>query len=110
ATDCNGAAQPIYHWDGTSWQVAVSVPPMGCEGTYLMSIEAIAPNDIWVASFNGFLHWDGSTWKGVPFPSIEQKNPRTYPVNPRVPAISATGPRDIWAVIRYSDPLVYPES
>lgn len=63
----------IYHWDGSTW---TSVP-IGAENlpqTFLHTVDAVAPDDIWAAGndANGpfFMHYDGTAWSIVPGPDV----------------------------------------
>lgn len=86
------------HWDGTSWQRFPS-PTLGRE-TELRAVSASSPNDVWAAGtwYTGkhyfrspiVLHWDGSSWTQVQFPSIG------LPTS--LSGISALSPRDVWVV------------
>jgi hypothetical protein len=50
----------LMHWDGNQW--SIMEPPPNSGG----SLAAVRPNDLWVSGWNGFWHWDGSAWTGVP--------------------------------------------
>src|SRR5436309_4801833 len=79
----------IEHWDGTSWQIADA----GTPATYLTSVVALAPDDVWAAGStayvgNGLLvHWNGATWERTVLPQAIVFR-----------AIAAVSPTDIWAV------------
>lgn len=51
----------LMHWDGSSWSL-MEPPPHSVGGC----IAAVAPDDLWVSGWNGFWHWNGSTWTEVP--------------------------------------------
>ncbi len=55
----NGAVV-LMHWNGSQWSLMEAPPNSGG------SIVAVAPNDLWVSGWNGYWHWDGSTWTEVP--------------------------------------------
>jgi hypothetical protein len=82
----------IEHWDGTAWQ-AVTLPTDPA-ATYLSSITASGPNDVWAAgSLNRqmvILHFDGKTWTQVP-------NLPTATGGSEFDTIAADGPNDVWA-------------
>lgn len=82
----------IEHWDGSSWQ-SVSLP-IDPAATYLSSISASGPNDVWAAgSLNQqmvILHFDGKTWSRVP-------NLPTATGGSEFDTIAADGPNDVWA-------------
>ncbi len=50
----------LMHWDGLLWTLAE--PPPNSGG----SLAAGGPNDLWVSGWNGFWHWDGTSWTDVP--------------------------------------------
>jgi hypothetical protein len=65
----------VEHWDGQSWTVVPS-PNHQSGWSYMLSVAAGAPNDVWAAGFNNrggpwyplAFHWDGSTWRMVELP------------------------------------------
>jgi hypothetical protein len=95
----------IEHWNGRAWQ-RVPSPNPGIGSSYLSSITAVSPSNIWAAGeysnhANVFtadktliLHWNGRAWRQVPSPSpgggIDEVN--------NVRRVSATS---IWAVGLY---------
>jgi hypothetical protein len=67
----------VAHWDGSSWEVVS--PPLVGFGEILRDVEAIAPDEDWVAGAVGnttveplFLHWDGSDWTRFDIPGFCQ--------------------------------------
>ena len=50
----------LMHWDGSQWSLAE--PPPNSGG----SLIAVGPNDLWASGWNGFWHWDGTSWTEVP--------------------------------------------
>lgn len=58
----NGAAGPIWRWNGTEWIDFAS--PVTEEGLFLRSIDMITTDDGWaVGSAGEILHWDGVSWR-----------------------------------------------
>ena len=59
------------HWNGSQWTVAATPAPEGYTSYNLLSVSALASNDVWaVGSRTDFatlkpmaMHWDGSTWQ-----------------------------------------------
>jgi hypothetical protein len=70
------------HWDGTAWNVVASpsVTPAGDYASYLKSVSATSPNDIWAVGYHHeiatthqgglILHWNGAAWTRVTEPSV----------------------------------------
>ena len=67
----------IEHWDGATWSIVPSPSP-GLTYNTLLTVLAIAPDDVWAAgskydsgpTSNLFLHWDGGSWTVVPNPAL----------------------------------------
>jgi hypothetical protein len=80
----NNAGAPykslIEHWNGKTWKQVPSPNP-GIGSTYLTSVTAVSPSNIWAAGDYStqsgdfasnktlMLHWNGRTWKQVKTPS-----------------------------------------
>lgn len=95
----------IEHFDGTRW--SESRLPNQTTSTYLEAVSARAPNDAWAVgeqnppgSFYSMpytLHWDGSSWSPVAFPSAGLPSCNTHvtltgvSVLPVEPTVYATG-------------------
>jgi hypothetical protein len=83
----------IEHWNGSAW----TIQDDGTPESYLTSVSALGPNDVWVAGSTNYvgdgliLHWDGSTWTRTELPD---------PIVFR--AIDALAPDDVWAVGQYA--------
>ena len=81
------------HWDGSSWQ-RVPSPNVGPGENRLVSVEAIAADDVWAVGSRGLHtlieHWDGSTWSVVTSPSPGG--------NADLAGIAAVSADEIWAV------------
>jgi hypothetical protein len=98
AVGVHNDATLILHWDGAAWSVVTS--PNGARpDSYLYSVSATGPNDIWavgetLGNRSGDTlveHWDGTSWTVVaagdgskPFTSLSD--------------VVALGPSDVWAV------------
>lgn len=100
------------HWDGRSWRVKPAPMPADALGGGLLGVAAVSPDNVWAAGWAQILdkripdpdggtevvdhneglvqHWDGHAWNRV-------KLPQTY-ANWGLNAISASGPKDVWAV------------
>lgn len=86
------------HFDGRSWTVV----PMKSPGrAVLLSVTEIAPNDVWAVGtyspdhviqfFNLTEHWDGTTWRSVPIPTIMGRFNYLY-------AVVHASKDNVWAV------------
>jgi hypothetical protein len=100
----------VLHWDGSSWGV-VSSPnsPVYGQASFLASISAVSPTDIWAVGTNAFTyytgedtntiyytlfeHWDGSAWSIVPGAST---NGTTF--GGGLFGVAAVSTGDVWAV------------
>jgi len=91
----------IQRWNGNAWSLVPSPNPgpRGSQFDALNGVGALSPNNIWAVgtSTTGTLivHWNGTRWANVPSPS-----PAT-PGDDELLAVSATSPRDAWAVGQY---------
>jgi hypothetical protein len=91
----SGVLQPlIEHWNGTSWSVVPGASPRGGE-SYLSSVSATGPNDVWAvggAAPNSNLveHWNGSNWSVVSTPQPTRGS--------SLSAVTAISPTNAWAV------------
>ncbi|MGW6710802.1 hypothetical protein ACWGDE_38755 [Streptomyces sp. NPDC054956] len=113
--DAEGEGEPAMtqYWDGRSWRVRPAAMPEGSLGGGLLSIAAVGPDDAWATGWAQILderipdpdggpdqivshnegvvqHWDGRSWKRIDLPRIKG--------NWGLNGISASGPRDVWAV------------
>lgn len=50
----------VMHWNGSQWSTIDSPPNSGG------SMAAVGPDDLWISGWNGYWHWDGTTWTEVP--------------------------------------------
>lgn len=89
----------IEHWDGSTW-IRVPSPHPGRFGSYLNSISAVSPTDIWAVGYlvtgssdtrTLIQHWDGTAWSKKIF------------VRGSLNAVSAVSSNDVWAVGRLPD-------
>ncbi len=55
--DFNTNVESALHWDGTAWTLIPGVAGRRVAGT--------GPDDVWIASFGGLLHFDGAGWSRV---------------------------------------------
>lgn len=113
--DAGWEGEPVMtqHWNGRSWRLEPAPMPEKALGGGLLGVAAVAPNNTWAAGWAQILderipdpdggptqvidhmeglvqHWDGHAWNIV-------KLPKMY-ANWGLNAISASGPRDVWAV------------
>lgn len=94
----------IEHWNGTSWSIS-SPPKHGNTSGDLLSVAAIATNDIWaVGDFPNSIqqetlteHWNGSRWNVVTSP-----NP-SGSLRSVLNGVTAISSNNIWAVGTYND-------
>jgi hypothetical protein len=49
-------AVTLMHWDGSQWSLVPAPPNSGG------SLAAVGPADLWASGWNGFWHWNGTTW------------------------------------------------
>lgn len=85
-------------WNGSTWTLA-QLPALPA-GESIDAIYAASPSDVWAStdasdSATGtgvFLNWNGTTWTPVAMPG-----PKEYGLNYTYPAITGTGPTDVWA-------------
>ena len=88
----------IEHYDGAAWTIVPSPNPTS-PASYLSSVAAVAPNDVWAAGhyLDGALyrtlveHWDGTSWTIVQTPN---GGDGANALN----GIAVAGPNDIWTV------------
>jgi len=92
-----GSTSFVEHWNGTAWSLATTSLPTAVIGTN--SLYAASPTDVWATQTSdegigtSFVHFDGHSWKTVPFPG-----PQEYGVSYTYYAVSGSGPDDVWAV------------
>ncbi len=111
------------HWNGSTWSI-VPTPTVGEGASTLLGVTVLSSTDAWAVggSYDGriswddlqcehtahilILHWDGTAWHAVPSPDPGKVASFVQPCGPSHPlttvnvlsAVSATGPRDVWAV------------
>nr|WSX48061.1 hypothetical protein OG409_03305 [Streptomyces sp. NBC_00974] len=108
-----GAPAMTQHWDGRSWRVKPAPMPENSLGGGLLGVAAVAPDNVWAAGWTQALderipdpdggpdqivdhheglvqHWDGRSWNRAELPKMYE--------NWGLNAISASGPKDVWAV------------
>ena len=105
----------IEHWNGTRWSIVTGPSlPAGATGD-LSAIGGTGPDDLWTVGFQLnadatqesvlFEHFDGTTWKIVPFPAQAQAcdpNAADCFIEPK--AVTATAPNDVWVVGTVAEP------
>lgn len=94
----------VQHWNGTEWSVVPSPNPGFYN--YLVGVEAISANDVWVVGHTydpaapnfGYrtltMHWNGTQWSVVPSPNPGPNYNYLY-------GVTAISSNDIWAVGKY---------
>lgn len=107
-----GTAQAMaLHWNGSAWS-SVPLPQLedDIERSYLEDLIVFAPNDIWAIGWQVrdlisrkegkplFLHWNGKTWNLMPGEGLDIEDTPSSSRGAYIPAISGTGPDDLWAV------------
>jgi hypothetical protein len=98
-----GPSALILHWNGTQWSIVPS-PNAGIVPK-LLSVVAIAANDVWAVGWTGgksgpvtlTVHWDGSTWSVVPSP-----NPSA--TDNFLRGVTALAANNVWAVGEFNAP------
>jgi hypothetical protein len=94
------------HWDGTAW-TAKALP---ASDAFLFAVSADAMNDVWAVGFTGpendssrtlVMHYDGTSWKTVPSPSVGKGASQLN-------GVVALAPNDVWAV-GFSTPVAPPK-
>jgi hypothetical protein len=89
------------HWNGSSWSVVPDDAPLG---TQLLSVVAIATDDVWaVGGAMGSTvteHWDGTQWTLIPSPNVG--------VEDMLWGVAAASSNDVWAVGSYRNGSIYP--
>ena len=101
----------VLHWDGASWKVVPS-PNIGPYGNNMLHVSATSANDIWAVGYHltvfGFtqpyqtstFHYDGTSWKVVSSPNLNQNNNYLWDV-------VGLAPNDAWAVGFYDTGKAY---
>ncbi|GAA3341201.1 hypothetical protein GCM10020358_31650 [Amorphoplanes nipponensis] len=85
------------HYDGARWTRA-ELPPQSGSGTFLHSVTALSPDDVWaVGSRNGYhepaaYHFDGAAWSEVPI------SVATGTGNNVLYGVAGTAANQVWAV------------
>ena len=95
----------IEHWNGSSWSIVSSTPPVAAHYSLLSGVVAIAANDAWAVgtydkSSGPFLtlteHWDGSSWSVISSPTP----PSIY--DTFLNGVTATSASTVWTVGNYT--------
>lgn len=91
----------IVHWNGTSWKRVLSPDPGGAaRDNSLTGVVIISATDAWAVGWcqSGrffrqtlILHWNGKAWRQLPGPAGTERNGLLF-------GVTATSPRDVWAV------------
>jgi hypothetical protein len=87
----------LLHWNGVSWNVALSPSPPG-SAHFGNAVTAIAPNDAWAVGSDTLertlaAHWNGTRWTIVPTPSPHDG---LAPAND-LTGVTAVAANDVWA-------------
>ena len=98
----------VEHWNGTAWSIVPSPNPAGSSASYLLSVSATGPNDVWavgstssVSGVNALSatlveHWNGTAWSIVPSPNVAPQRSGLY-VQDQLDAVVAISPTNAWA-------------
>jgi hypothetical protein len=78
-------------WDGTRWSAVTSLSSTDLAYPFF-SVWSSSPNDVWIGTEVGILHWDGQSW------SEPIADERRY-------VVGGSGPADVWAVTQMTDLL-----
>jgi hypothetical protein len=87
------------HWNGSTW-TAVPSPNISNRTHALLSVAAIATNDVWAVGYYRnmgelyqtlILHWNGSSWSITPSPNFPGAENQLF-------GVSGTSANDVWAV------------
>jgi hypothetical protein len=90
-----GGIQPLVeHWDGHVWSVISGASPGGGM-SYLTSVSATGPNDVWAVGgsdpeSNLVEHWNGANWSVVSTPQPTRGS--------SLDSVTAISPTNAWAV------------
>jgi hypothetical protein len=92
--DRNTPSALIEHWSGRAWKIMPN-PAASYPQSWISTIDAIKPNDVWVAGSHGantafFEHWNGRSWAIVPG--------ATPQADTFIAGISGVSSNDVWAV------------
>jgi hypothetical protein len=83
----------VLHWDGAAW-ARVPSPNADAADNDLVSIAAIATDDVWAVGFHGLhtltMHWDGTAWTVEPSPTPGGSSD--------LGGVVGVAPDDVWAV------------
>lgn len=101
----------ILHWNGHSWERQDSPNPAGASG-YLLGVTAFSARSVWAVgstytsphASSGrtlILHWNGHRWS-------RQASPNVSTGTNALSAITATSPRNAWAVGQYNTSTSHP--
>lgn len=95
------------HWDGSTWS-EVTTPNVGSQNNFFAGLGPSSSNNLWAVGsyYNttvGFMqtlteHWNGSSWSAVSSPDVSG-------VNDELIGAGVVGPRNVWAVGDFGDPI-----
>jgi len=66
-----GTNNTLMHWDGSTWQQGPLDPADGPLGM-VRAVFGTSSNDIWAATGEGMLRWDGTVWHRFTAPELSQ--------------------------------------
>ena len=94
----------IEHWNGSSWRAVAAPTAPSSSAEFLYAISAVSATDVWAVGTHfdssaggevGLIeHFDGTSWKIVPSPTLYDAGQHVIPDLDTVSAISST---DVWA-------------
>jgi hypothetical protein len=100
----NTAVALAEHWNGSGWTTVTNLPGLG--NTYLGSVYAASPSDVWAttygsgagASSSTFAHWNGTSWTTTTAPGPPAVGlGYLYGGFGEGGGVSGSGPGDVWA-------------
>lgn len=95
------------HWNGSAWSI-VSTPAVSSQGSELLGVSALTPNDVWAVgdlstsnNVNGrrtlIEHFNGTAWSMVPSPNPSQQGDN-------LTGVTALAANNVWAVGWFDNP------
>jgi hypothetical protein len=89
------AGRKLIHWNGIEWKIEdVEGGKVKYPGVY--DVSALSANDVWVATIDTLLHWDGKHWNtSYNAEGLETPHPQAPLMFSKILAVS---PNDVWAL------------
>jgi len=101
STSTAGGKTLVLHWNGRRWTQVPSPTPEAVDGSFLQSVSAVSPSDVWAAGFAFGTGGESSDtlvlrWNGVHWTRVTSPNPFPGSFNELL-GVSASSTRDAWA-------------